>query len=225
MVTMFKETILAKRGTFLRENISQPLKISLDKDNMEKIFLINGNNFITNDISISDLTIAPKNNYMIINNGKKPIEINYSSNISNHPIIYDPYKFENSEKRAITIEEIKDIYKVPDNYIDTLPKWYSFKFTYTDYNLIFIKPQFGISFQKHKNRNEFWEILGGKPIILIGNKIHYFVENGTKFVIPINTFHSVINPNLDKFVIIKEQWSGHFDEGDIKRVFNPNDFH
>jgi mannose-6-phosphate isomerase-like protein (cupin superfamily) len=222
---MFKETILSKRGTFLRKNVSQSLKISLDKDAMENIFLINGNNFITDSITISDLTIGPKNYYMIINNGEKPIEINYSLNISNHQVIYNPYKFEDLKKRAITIEEIKEIYKIPNNYIETLPKWYSLKFTYIDYNLIFIKPQFGISFQKHKNRNEFWEILEGKPIILNGNHVHYFVENGTKFGIPMNTFHSVINPNLDKFVIIKEQWSGHFDEEDIKRVFNPNDFH
>lgn len=222
---MFKETILGKRGTFLRENTSRSLKISLNKGTIENLFLINGNNFITNDISITDLTIEPKNYYMIINNGKNPIEINYSLDISNHRIIYDPYKSEHLKKRKITIDEIKEIYKVPENYIDTLPKWYSFKFTYNDFNLIFIKPQLGISFQKHKNRKEFWEILDGTPIILNGNKVHYFVKTGAKFVIPMNIIHSVINPNLNKFVIVKEQWSGDFDEGDIKRIFNPNDFH
>jgi hypothetical protein len=101
---MFKETILSKRGTFLRKNVSQSLKISLDKDAMENIFLINGNNFITDSITISDLTIGPKNYYMIINNGEKPIEINYSLNISNHQVIYNPYKFEDLKKRAITIK-------------------------------------------------------------------------------------------------------------------------
>ncbi|GAG36329.1 unnamed protein product, partial [marine sediment metagenome] len=41
-----------------------------------------------------------------------------------------------------------------------------------------------------------------------------------------NSYHSVINSNRDKdkFVIIKERWSGSFDEDDIIRVFNPNNF-
>lgn len=221
---MLEEKIPGKRGTCLRKNNTQELKIFIEKENLGDIFLINGSNFITNNISVSDLTVNPTNYYMIINNRKESLEVKYSVDISNHKIIYDPYKFENSEKRNFTSDEIKEIYSVPNDYIDILPKWYSFKFTYNNYNLIFIRPQLGISFQIHNHRNEFWEILGGKPIIVNGNKVHYFVENKTKFEIPINTFHSVINPNLDKFVIIKEQWSGYFDEEDIRRVFNPNNY-
>jgi mannose-6-phosphate isomerase-like protein (cupin superfamily) len=161
---------------------------------------------------------------MLINNGNEPIEINYSLDVSEHEIIYDPYKFENLEKKKYTPEDFKAIYKIPDDYIDILPKWYSFKFTYKDYNIIFVKPQLGISLQKHKHRNEFWEIIAGRPIVINGNSVYYFVENNKKFEIPINTFHSVINPNVDKFVILKEQWSGYFDEQDIKRVFNPNNY-
>ena len=221
---MFKEIILGKRGTVLRENTNQELQISLDKEKIKKIFLVNGTNFLTNNISTSDLLIKPNDYYMIINNNTEPIEVKYSLDISKHKVLYDPYKFENLKKRNITADEIKDLFNIPDNYIDTLPKWYSFKFTYDDYNLIFVKPQIGISFQIHKRRKEFWEILEGKPIILNGNRVYYFVEKNTKLQIPINTYHSVINPNLDKFVIIKERWSGHFDEEDITRVFNPNHY-
>ncbi|MHA2269268.1 MAG: hypothetical protein ACXAB8_15830, partial [Promethearchaeota archaeon] len=98
---------------------------------------------------------------------------------------------------------------------------------YPDYNLIFVRPEFGLSIQVHKYRNEFWEILEGKPIIINGNNVHYFVKNDTKFKNKINTFHSVINPNKeqDSFVIIKERWDGKFDENDINRIFNPNQYY
>ena len=84
----------------------------------------------------------------------------------------------------------------------------------------------GLSIQTHHLRNESWEILEGTPIIINSNKVHYYVKKGQKFEIPINTYHSVINPNKDqeKFVVIKEFWNGNFDEEDIKRVFNPNEY-
>ena len=164
---------------------------------------------------------------MVINNGVSSIEMQYNKDISQHKIIYDPYKYENSKKIYLTPELFVERYNIPKNYIDTLPKWYSFKFTYPNYNLIFIRPEFGISIQIHKYRNEFWEILEGNPTIINGNKVHYFVENGTKFTHQKNTFHTAINPNkeVDKFVVIKERWEGRFDENDIKRIFNPNQYH
>jgi len=221
---MLKEKISSKRGTCLRKNGLIELKVSINHNSYKDIFVINGQKLFTKDISSSELTIKPNNYYMLINNGNETIEVNYSLDISNHEIVYDPYKFEKLEKKNYTPEDFKKFYKIPEDYIDILPKWYSFKFTYKDYNIIFVKPQLGISFQIHKNRHEYWEIIDGKPIIINGNAVYYFVENNSKFEIPKKTIHSVINPNIDKFVILKEQWSGYFDEEDIKRVFNPNNY-
>ena len=52
------------------------------------------------------------------------------------------------------------------------------------------------------------------------------MESGVICHNPINTYHSIINPNEDKnkFVMIKERWEGNFDEYDIDRVFNPNHY-
>ncbi len=219
-----KEKIPGKRGTFLRKNGSSKLKLFINHATHKSIFVINGEKFITENLSSSELIIQPNDYYMLINNGNEKVEVGYSLDVSRHEIIYDPYKFEELEKKNYTPEYLKKIYKVPEGYIDILPKWYSFKFTYKDYNILFVRPQLGISIQIHTHRNEFWEILAGKPIIVNGDTVHYFVENNTKFEIPINTLHSVINPNIDKFVILKEQWSGYFDEEDIKRVFNPNNY-
>ncbi len=224
---MIKEIIMARRSTLLRRNNSQELIISLDQQAFKEIFLINGRSFITKELSHLDLTIKPEDFYMIINNGNKSIEIHYNNDISIHNVIFDPYKYENSEKINFKPEFFIEKYNVPEGYLDTLPKWYSFKFTYPDYNLIFIRPEFGLSIQIHENRNEFWEILEGRPIIINGNTVHYYVENGTKFQNPMNTYHSVINPNAgeNQFVVIKERWRGEFDENDIKRVFNPNNYY
>ena len=221
---MKKKIILPERSTSLRKNDSQELRISFKKNNTKEVYIINGSSFITENNLGSILIIKPENHYMIINKEEYPIEITYNRDISNHQIIYDPYKYENSEKINFKAEFFKRKYKIPEGYIDTLPKWYSFKFTYPNYNIIFVRPEFGLSIQIHRYRNELWEILDGNPIILNGNTVYYQVESGTKFKIPINTFHTVINPSNEKFVILKEQWSGNFNEEDISRVFNPNNY-
>ncbi len=223
---MKKECISAERSTPLRENNSRELSLVINHSNFQDIFLINGTSFITEGISNSDLTISPNTYYMIINYGKIPLYVHYDHDISNHKIIYDPYKYESSQRLNFKPELFLKRYNIPEGYIDTLPKWYSFKFTYPDYNLIFIRPEFGLSIQIHKYRNEVWEILDGKPIIITGKKVHYFVETGIKFQNPINTYHSIINPNKEKnkFVVIKEYWNGKFNENDIERIFNPNHY-
>jgi mannose-6-phosphate isomerase-like protein (cupin superfamily) len=221
-----QENIPTQKSTSLRKNNSQPLQIKIDQNKLDNIFLINGNSFINEDISNSDLLINPNSYYMVINNGENTLTIKYNQNISNHKIIYDPFKFEFSNKVNFEPDFFTKRYNVPEGYIETLPKWYSFKFTYPEYNLIFIKPEYGLSIQTHKFRNESWEILEGRPIIINKDKVYYFVENGIIFNNPINAYHCIINPNKepDKFVIIKEKWNGKFDEDDIKRVFNPNHY-
>ena len=221
---MFSQNIAAKRSTSLSKNGSQELKITLSQDALETTFVINGSSFITENLSPSDLIVKPDNYYMIINKGNSGIEITYNEDVSTHEIVYDPYKHEDSKRINFTPEDMKKIYNVPEGYVDTLPKWYSFKFSYPDYNLIFLRPELGISIQTHDLRNEYWEILEGKPIIIIGNTVHYLVESGSKFEIPKNTYHSVINLNQDKFVVLKERWDGTFDEEDITRVHNPNNY-
>jgi len=223
---MKKENILAQRSTLLRKNNSRELSILIDNRYFRDLFLINGRSFITEGISRTDFIINPDVCYMVINVGKKPLEIHYSEDISNHKIIYDPYKYESSQKINLKPELFQKRYNLPKGYIDTLSKWYSFKFTYPDYNLIFIRPEFGLSIQKHKYRNEIWEVLEGKPIIISGNRVYYYVEKGIRFHNPINTYHTVINPNkeINKFVLLKESWNGNFDEYDITRVFNPNHY-
>jgi mannose-6-phosphate isomerase-like protein (cupin superfamily) len=222
---LIKEIVSPERSTLLRKNDSKELLISLNFNRLQKIFILNGGSFLSEEISNINLTIEPENCYMVINNGDKSVDIQYNKEISHHKVIYDPYKYEYSEKIILNPELFIDRFNIPKNYIDTLPKWYSFKFTFPDYNLIFIRPEFGISIQIHQYRDEFWEILEGNPIIINGDKVHYFVKNGTKFTNQINTYHSAINPNANKFVIIKERWEGNFDENDIQRIFNPNQYH
>ena len=223
---MIKETIYSKRSSLLRKNDSRVLSMEIIFNKFQDVFILNGNSFLIEENSNQVLTIRPENYYSVINNGDSPIEIQYSQDVSQHKIIYDPYKYELSKKIKLQSEFFVENYNIPKSYTDTLPKWYSFKFTYPDYNLIFVRPEMGISIQTHEHRNEYWEILEGNPIIITGNKVHYFVENGTKFKNQRNSFHSVINPNkeADKFVMLKERWDGKFDEKDISRVFNPNHY-
>ena len=226
MLNLDEEIVPAQRSTILRRNLSQELRIGIKNNNLRDIYLINGSNFITKGILKSDLRIKPHSYYMVINKGNKSLHVHYNQEITKHQVIYDPYKYESSKKINFEKKFFEIRYEIPQGYIDTLPKWYSFKFTYPNYNLIFVRPEFGLSIQIHYYRNEYWEILEGHPIIINGDKVYYFVENGAKFQNSINTFHSIINPNREKnkFIVLKERWSGKFKEEDIIRVFNPNHY-
>jgi len=224
---MLEEIIQPEKGTNLRKNGQEELTILIDSNALKKIFLINGSTFFTKDLSASNLVVKPNDYYMVINKGDEAINVKYSIDISSHIVIYEPYMYESFKKESFDPIRFIKKFNVPKGYIDTLAKWYSIKFTYPDYNLIFIKPMIGISIQTHKFRREMWKVLKGKPIIINGNKVHYFVENGTEFLNAKMTYHSVINPNNnpEQFVLIEEKWSGEFDEEDIIRAFNPNNYH
>ena len=225
-IMMRKETIQPGRGTKLRKNGNDELRISINSDSLNRIFLVNGTSFFTQHLKEANLIVKPNDYYMVINKWDKAVEVKYSTNIANHKIIYQPYKFEFSKKEKFDPVEFSRKYNVPSGYTDILNKWYSIKFTYPDYNLIYIKPEIGISIQIHQFRSEHWKIIEGNPIVINTNKVHYFVEKGTEFLNAKMTYHSVLNPNKnpEQFVIIEEKWSGKFDEEDITRVYNPNNY-
>lgn len=219
------EKLSPGRGTPLRKNTSQKLTIKIIQGSLKDIFMINGSSFLTKNITKNTLIISPDEYYMIINksDGNK-LELYYDHEISTHQVVYQPYKYEHEEKIPLKEEDLIKQFDIPIGYIDVLPKWYSFKFSYPDFNLIFIKPSLGISFQSHDNRNESWEIIKGKPIIIVGNQVYYNVDQGMEFEVPIKTIHSIINANIKDYVLIKEKWTGIFNEKDINRIFNPNNY-
>lgn len=220
---MYSEEIKPNCGILLRRNGSERLMISINEENLKEIFLINNTRFLAKNINPIDLEIAPYNYYMIINKSDSQLHIQYNLDISLHQIVYDPYKYKDFEKIEINPEEFIRKFYIPPGFIDILPKWYSIKFTYPDHNLIFIKPEMGISIQTHTKRSEYWEIIEGSPIIINGNEVHYFVESGSIYKHSIGAYHSIFNPNKqNEYVIIKEKWSGDFDEEDIQRLFSPN---
>ena len=223
---MKEEVIQPGRGTILRENDQKELRIILDSNRLDNIFLINGNHFYSQNLKQVNLVVKPNDCYMLINKTDDNIDVSYSNDFSNHKTIYNPYKFELSEKARIDPVKFAKKFNVPNGFLEVLNKWYSIKFTYSDYNLIYVKQGIGISIQTHRFRSEEWRILKGKPIIINANKVHYFVEAETKFVNTKMMFHSIMNPNDDpkQFVIVEERWSGEFNEEDIVRAFDPNNY-
>ena len=224
---MKEEIIQPGRGTILRKNDQNEFRIILDSNHLDNIFLINGNNFYSQNLKKANLVVKPNDCYMLINKSDEKIEVSYSNDFSNHITIYNPYKFELSEKAKIDPIQFIKKNNIPNGFLGVLNKWYSIKFTYSDYNLIFVKPGIGISIQTHKFRSEAWKILKGKPIIINANSVYYFVKSGTKFLNAKMMYHSILNPNNDpeQFVVVEERWSGKFKEEDIVRVFNPNNYY
>ncbi|QEE15364.1 hypothetical protein DSAG12_01189 [Promethearchaeum syntrophicum] len=233
---MLKFTLETGRGTKLLQNSDSPIALLISPSNptespqWDEILMIMGtlivpiNHLGRNSSNNLQIIIPPFSQYMVINSGKINLILSFESDPTNHEILYDPYLFEKENHKNYDPEEFKAQHTVPDGYIDILPKWYSIKFTYPDYNYIFISPGVGISLQMHAMREEHWEILQGQPIIIAGSKISYNTKLHSQFDIPLGAFHTVINPSNSEWVLIKESCRGKFDEEDIVRIFNPNHY-
>ncbi|WKV11413.1 phosphomannose isomerase type II C-terminal cupin domain [Marivirga harenae] len=72
-----------------------------------------------------------------------------------------------------------------------------------------------LSLQYHKNRSEFWKVIEGSPVILIGDK-KVTASKGDEFFIPALTHHQIITH--EKPACILEIAFGEFDENDIIRI-------
>ena len=119
---MIKETIYSKRSSLLRKNDSRVLSMEIGFNKFQDVFILNGKSFLIEENSNQVLTIRPENYYLVINNGDSPIEIQYSQDVSQHKIIYDPYKYEHSKKINLKSELFVEKFNVPKSYTDTLPK-------------------------------------------------------------------------------------------------------
>jgi len=70
------------------------------------------------------------------------------------------------------------------------------------------------SLQAHKNREEFWYVIEGSPVVEIGEMVKEAGE-GETFNVPKNTRHRVRAPHSR--AVILEVSRGVFDEEDITR--------
>ncbi|MCP4761778.1 MAG: hypothetical protein GY870_08350 [archaeon] len=233
-------TLSSGRGTKLYQNSIKNQKIFLNYDNndekcdLSKILVIIGkkigflNKYINSNKKIQ-LNVEKNQEYMIINLNDNDLICNFLENPSNHITLYNPYLYEKEEHATLDPEVFKKNFTnklIPDDYIDTLAKWYSIKYTYNNYNLIFLKPGVGISFQTHELREEFWEVIYGSPIIISGDEVIYNTQKGDKTNHKSGSkgLHSLINPGREQWIAIKETYNGTFDEEDIIRMFNPNQY-
>ena len=233
---MLKSTLKTGRGTKLYQNSDTSISVNIspskpnESPQWDEILMILGdlvapiNHLGRNSSRGLQIIIPPFSQYMVINSGKIDLVLSFKSDSTNHEILYDPYLYEEESHKNYDPEEFKSQHPVPDGYLDILTKWYSIKFTYPEFNYIFIRPGVGISLQMHAMREEHWEVLQGQPIIIAGSKISYDTKLNSQFDISLGAFHTVINPSDSEWVLIKESCKGKFDEEDIIRVFNPNHY-
>lgn len=81
--------------------------------------------------------------------------------------------------------------------------------------LINVNAHAELSLQYHKNRSEFWKVIEGSPIILIGDQ-KVTASEGDEFFIPRFAHHQIITEG--KPACILEIAFGEFDENDIIRI-------
>jgi len=85
----------------------------------------------------------------------------------------------------------------------------------TTVKIMSINPMESVSLQYHNHRKEFWHILSGNPIIIIGEK-KINAKPGDEFTIEERELHQV--EATDKAVQFLEIAFGDFDEDDIVRI-------
>jgi mannose-6-phosphate isomerase-like protein (cupin superfamily) len=81
--------------------------------------------------------------------------------------------------------------------------------------IISVNPNAKLSLQYHKNRDEFWRVIFGEGIIVLGDKEH-IAKEGDEFFIPRGTLHRI--KTGDGHMKMLEISFGHFDENDIVRI-------
>lgn len=232
--------ILSERGTKIYNSLGNTfsikfkLKKSMNSKKFHPLWMIHNEKIAPISILFpewkinKEITINPNTTFMLINLSSDPIGLSFNgiNSLSLLKVIYDPYIFENEVHKNIDPKNVKKFYsEINNDYIDILAKWYSVKFSYKDYNIIFLRPELGLSFQQHELRLEKWEILNGHPIIITDSTVNYNVDKGSKFIIDRNTLHTIINPSTTEWVVLREEYEGTFDENDIVRIFNPNHYH
>lgn len=81
--------------------------------------------------------------------------------------------------------------------------------------MLHVKPKEELSLQFHHKRNEFWRVVAGNPIVIVGDHIAK-AKPGDEFFIPRLTEHQLIAQ--DRMVEMLEISFGEFEEEDIVRI-------
>ena len=82
--------------------------------------------------------------------------------------------------------------------------------------ILTLRPGGSLSYQSHKQRNEFWVVVQGRGALRLNDQDSK-VAAGSVIQIPIGARHRVRNTDDKLDLIIIESQTGHYDEQDIER--------
>ena len=88
---------------------------------------------------------------------------------------------------------------------------------------LIVSPKKGMSFQKHKQRNEIWLVTNGScEVIFAGNdpnqKERIILNKFDHFIVDEGQWHQIVNPFEEKCHIIEIQYGDSVIEDDIERL-------
>ena len=113
-------------------------------------------------------------------------------------------------------------------YVNEERVWGEFHNLFSDKNLkvkeLKILPKKGMSFQKHKYRNEIWFISKGKCIVNYSkgseeDKEEFRLQKDDIFTVNKNEWHQIVNPYSEECRIIEIQYGEKVQEDDIERLY------
>lgn len=81
---------------------------------------------------------------------------------------------------------------------------------------ISVDPGKRLSYQKHRYRAEHWFIVEGTAEVTINDQIT-ILSPGESIQFPVETWHRVANPGVDRLLFIEVQTGDSFEEEDIER--------
>ncbi len=74
-----------------------------------------------------------------------------------------------------------------------------------------------LSLQKHYKRAEFWQIINGECLVIVGKK-KYQLKNNDHIYIPKDTIHRIENIGKEELIFIEIQLGNNIEEDDIIRI-------
>lgn len=82
---------------------------------------------------------------------------------------------------------------------------------------IIVLPGQRLSYQRHTYRNEHWQIITGKALV-IKNDTQFILSPDDCIDIPVNSWHRIQNCGTDLMTFIETQTGKYFGEDDIERA-------
>lgn len=159
--------------------------------------------------------------FMIMNGTAVTVGIEYSENPALFEKIYDPEGIPVGERTEIDAIDFLNVHRAPYTYLMHRTTWYSVELIYDTFRYLYIRPGTQIGLIANLKTPKLWEILEGRPIVIVGNKVDCNTRLRQKFAISVGQVHGIIVPADSEWVLVKVSFEDNVEADENLLYFIP----